>query len=152
MSADVGGSRRALPFVLRLLCGRFCSFGNFFLYRVDDGIRIPPRGKHYLQLIPKPMTRGGKIEIMAFYGKTVRECDAPSGGMASVGPIAGFQQDGVKHSQLDNFAADAVDFHPVAEANAIFPHEHQPANEGYDEILECVGQARAAKPGTSSET
>src|SRR5260370_40490172 len=53
--AHVARMRRAFPFLLGLLSALSGSFGNFFLYRINDGIGILSRGKHDLQLIPEPL-------------------------------------------------------------------------------------------------
>src|SRR6266699_5853723 len=51
--AHVPRTRRAFPFLLGLLSALSGSFGNFFLYRINDGIGILSRGKHKLQFIPE---------------------------------------------------------------------------------------------------
>ena len=61
--------------------------------------------------------------------------------MALVGPVAGFEQHGAEEADLGDFAADAVDLDPVADADAVAAHEDEPAEEGEDEILEDDGEA-----------
>ena len=51
----------------------------------------------------------------------------------------------MEHPQLDHFAGHAVDLHPIAEADAVFPHEHEPTEETHDEILQGYRQARACE-------
>ena len=51
----------------------------------------------------------------------------------------------MKHSELDDFAADAVNFYPIANANSVFSHQHEPAKKCDDEILHGDGEARAHK-------
>ncbi len=65
--------------------------------------------------------------------------------MAGIGPVARFQQNRVEHSQLDHFAGHAVDLHPIAKAHAVFSHQHKPAQEPHDEILQRHSQARAGQ-------
>src|SRR3984885_4254231 len=65
--------------------------------------------------------------------------------MALVGPVAGFEQGGAEETDLDDLAADAVDLNPVADANAVFAHEDEPAEEGEDEVLEDDGEARGSE-------
>ena len=61
--------------------------------------------------------------------------------MALIGPVAGFEQHGAEEADLDDLAADAVDFNPVAGADAVLAHEDKPAEEGEDEVLEDNGEA-----------
>jgi hypothetical protein len=63
-----------------------------------------------------------KIEVVPFNRKTIREGYASARWMSGVAPNAGLQQHGMKHAEFRNFATDAVDFHPVAEADAIAAH------------------------------
>ncbi len=49
----------------------------------------------------------------------------------------------MEHAEFGDLAADPVDFHPVSQPNAVAAHEHEPAEEGDDEILEGDGQAGA---------
>ena len=48
-------------------------------------------------------------------------------------------------SDFDDLAADAVDLDPVADANAVAPHQHEPAEEGDDEIFHRDRQAGAGQ-------
>ncbi len=88
---------------------------------------------------------------MAFYSKTIREGDATASGVAGVGPVAGFEQDGVEHAELYDFAGDAVDFDPVAKANSIFAHQHEPTDEADDEIFQRNGEAGAGEAEERAE-
>src|SRR5260370_4541634 len=130
-----------LRFLLSLFRGLRRCFSNLFLSRVDNGIRIQPRRKHNLQFIPEPLPGGRKIEVVAFDGKTIREGYAAAGRMAGIGPVPRFEQYSVEHPELDYFAGHAVDFHPIAEANAIFPHQHEPPQETHDEVFQRDGKA-----------
>jgi len=71
--------------------------------------------------------------------------------MPRIGPVAGFEQHGVEHPKLHYFAGHAVDFDPVAEADAVLAHQHEPAEEAQDEVLERNGEARARKAEKSPE-
>ena len=71
--------------------------------------------------------------------------------MAGIGPVAGFEQHGVERANFDDFAGHAVDFHPIAQANSIFSHQHKPADEANDEILESYRETRAGKPEKRTE-
>ncbi len=42
---------------------------------------------------------------------------------------------------LDHLATDRVDLHPVAHSNAVLAHQHEPAEEGEDEVLHDDGDA-----------
>src|SRR5215469_1085324 len=88
---------------------------------------------------------------MTFDGKAVGESYAPSGRMSRIGPVACFQQNRVKQTQLHDFAGDAVDLHPVAESNSVFAHQHEPAQEADDEVLERDGKAGAGESQKGTE-
>src|SRR5580658_8795135 len=62
--------------------------------------------------------------------------------MAGVGPAPGLKQHRVKQPDLQHFSPDAVDLDPVAGANAILAHQHEPAKEPNDEIFHGHRQAR----------
>src|SRR6202051_1389991 len=80
---------------------------------------------------------------MPFDGEAVGEGHPPTRGVSGIAPIAGFHQHGMEHAEFRDFAADTVDFHPVAETNAVAAHQHQPTEERYDEVLQRDGEARA---------
>ena len=96
-------------------------------------------------LVPHPLAGGGEVEVLAGDGEVVDEGDAAAGGMALVGPVAGFEQGGAEEADLDDLAADAVDLDPVADADAVFAHEDEPAEEGEDEVLKDDGEAGGAE-------
>ena len=122
------------------------GLGNLFLNRIDDGIGILPGGKDHLQFVPEPLAGRRKIKVMAFDCKTICEGHAASGRVSGVGPVAGFEQYGMKHSQLDDFSGHAVDLHPVTKPDSVFPHQHKPPDEAHDEIFQGNRQARAGEP------
>src|ERR1700722_10385269 len=80
---------------------------------------------------------------MPLDGEAVGECSATARRVSYVAPIARLQQYGMEHAELGHFTADAVDFHPVAETNAVAAHQHQPTEERDDEILQRDRKARA---------
>ena len=47
-------------------------------------------------LIPHPLAGGGEVEVLAGNGEVVDEGDTAAGGMALVGPVAGFEQSGAE--------------------------------------------------------
>ncbi len=57
----------------------------------------------------------------------------------------------MKHSEFNNFAGHSIDFHPIAKADTVFSHEHEPTQETDDEILQRHGQARAGEPQNRSK-
>src|SRR5256884_2908731 len=59
--------------------------------------------------------------------------------------VAGFEQYGAKHTELDHLTAHAVDLDPVADAHAVPAHQHEPADEGDDEVLERHGETCAGE-------
>src|SRR5260370_31135467 len=83
------------------------------------------------------------MEVMLFDGGALGEGPAPASGVSGIAPVAGLQQHGMEHAELHDLAADAVDFHPVAEANAVAAHQDQPAEERDAEVLERDREARA---------
>src|SRR5215475_11132046 len=88
---------------------------------------------------------------MPFDGEAIGESDAAACRVARVGPVSGFEQHGVEHAEFDYFAGDAIDFDPVSEADSVLAHQHEPADEPDDEILERDGEARTGKTKESSE-
>src|SRR5262249_2434744 len=84
--------------------------------------------------------RGGEVEVLTGDGEAVHEDDAAAGGMATVGPIAGFEHGSAEDSDFDDLTADAVDLDPVADANAVLAHEDEPSEEGEDESLKDDGE------------
>jgi len=76
----------------------------------------------------------------------VRERHAPPRRVARICPVAGFEQNGVEHPELDHFAGHAVDLHPIAEADAVFPHEHEPTEETHDESFNATVRPAPARP------
>src|SRR5882762_368433 len=80
---------------------------------------------------------------MPFDGEAVGEGHPPARRVSGIAPIAGLHQHGVEHAEFRDFAADAVDFHPVAEANAIATHQHQPPEKSHDEVLQRDREACA---------
>src|SRR6266566_9238440 len=89
--AHVARTRRALPFLLSLLGAFRRGLSDLFLNGIYDGIGILPGGKNNLQFVPQPLSGSRKIKVMAFNRKTIREGHAPSGRVASVGPVAGLE-------------------------------------------------------------
>lgn len=61
--------------------------------------------------------------------------------MAVGGPVAGFEKHGAEDAELNDFTDDAVDFDPVANADAVAAHQDKPTTEGDDGILEDDGEA-----------
>src|SRR3984957_6529397 len=49
----------------------------------------------------------------------------------------------MKHAELDDLAADTIDFDPVAKPHAILSHQHQPADESDYEVLQGHREAGA---------
>ena len=88
------------------------------------------------------MTRGGEA---------VGEGDAPAGRVTGIRPVTGLEQHRAQHPELHHLAAHAVDLDPVAEADAVLAHQHEPADEGDDEILERDREAGAREPHHGAE-
>src|SRR5437016_4666890 len=105
--------RGMLPFFFGLARALRGSFQHGSLNGLNNRVRILAGGQNQRQFIPKPLARSRKIEVVALDGETVGESNAPSGGMAGVGPITGFQQYRMKHSELDDFPGDSVNLHPI---------------------------------------
>src|SRR5277367_3473 len=49
----------------------------------------------------------------------------------------------MKHAELGDFAAHAIDLDPIPETYAIASHENQPAEEGHDEIFQSYRETGA---------
>src|SRR6201999_1093036 len=113
---------------------------------IDNRLGIASDRHYQLQLIPKPLSGSREIEVVPFNRETVGESHASTGRMAGVAPIAGLEQHRVEHAEFGDFAADAVDFDPVAKPDSVAAHEHEPAEESDDEILEGNRQAGADYP------
>src|SRR5206468_10576194 len=115
----------------------FCSFSCDDLPDfIQDGKRVRPLGQEDLQLVPQPLACSREIEVMPLYGIAVDESDAASCGMPGIVPIPGFEQHGTEQADFDHFAAHAIDLDPIALPNSVFSHEHEPAEEADDEILQ----------------
>ena len=82
---------------------------------------------------------------MTLDGEAVDKGDLAAGRMPGVGPVAGFHEHGAEQANLDDLSADTFNLDPIAYANAISPHEHKPAEEGDDEILESDGESGAGE-------
>src|SRR5260370_38882929 len=125
--------RHTLPFRLsQARVGR-----RFFRDNLEDAVGNPVRidvvRQQDLNLIPEPLARGGKIEVMALDGETVYEGHFAAGRMSRVGPASGLEQDGVQQADPDHLAADAVDFHPVSRVDSVASHEYQPSEKADDQ-------------------
>src|SRR3984957_11280823 len=104
-------------------------------------VGLGARGDVDGDFIPHPLAGGGEVEVLAGDGEVVDEGDAAAGGMAFVGPVAGFEEGGAEEADLQDLAADGDDFDPGADAKAVFAHEEEPAEEGEDEVLKDDGEA-----------
>src|SRR5579859_859371 len=61
----------ALPLLLRQLDVGLCLRHHGLMHRFGNWIRINAGGNWHLNLIPQPLSRGGKIKVVAFNGKAV---------------------------------------------------------------------------------
>src|ERR1700676_3783546 len=126
---------RPLLFGKMRVCFGFLSHN--FLNLFHDRVGILIGGKRDLQLIPEPLARRRKIEVMAFNRVAIDESYAAAGGMAGFVPVASFEQHRLKQSNLNDFAAHSVNLNPVTKTNPVLPHQRKPAEKADDEILEC---------------
>ncbi len=78
---------------------------------------------------------------MAFDGEAIYERDTPAGGVAGGSPVAHLEQHRPQHPDLDHFAANAVDFHPISNPKPVAAHQREPAEERHDEVFERHGEA-----------
>ena len=143
LGAIFGGRLLPLGFGLAGVGSRF--FLDQFLDAVNDGIRILAGRNQELDLVPHPLAGGGEVKEVSFYGEAVDEGDAAPGGMAGIGPVAGFEKDGLEQADFNDFAAYAIDFDPIPDTNAVPSHEHEPAEEGDDEIFHRDSKACAGE-------
>ena len=77
--------------------------------------------------------------------------DAAPGRMSGLVPAARLEQHRIEHSELDDFAGHAVDLDEIADANAVLAHQHEPADEADDEVLERHGEAGAGESEEGAE-
>ena len=136
----------ALPFVLGGLRIGLSIFFDELMNRVDDRVRIFAGRHHDFDFVPQPLPTGREVEEVAFDGIAVYKSYFASSGMAGVGPIAGFEQHCAQQIYFNHFTDNAIDLHPITDANAIASHQHEPANESHDEIFEGDGQPCAGQP------
>src|SRR5579871_130273 len=61
--------------------------------------------------------------------------------MAGACPISHLEQDGFHDSDFDHLAANAVDFDPVTDFDAVLAHQCEPAEESDDEIFQRDGES-----------
>src|ERR1700693_2055721 len=133
--------RGMLPFFFRLTSALCSRFQHGLLNGLHYRIRILGGGHNQCQFIPKPLTRSGKIEVVALDGETICERNSSPGRMPRVSPVAGFQQYGMKHSELDYFPGYPVNFHPITQADSISSHQNEPAKKAHDEIFQRYRKA-----------
>src|ERR1700747_1129251 len=105
--------RGMLPFFFGLTCALCGGFQHGLLNGVNYWVRILARSHHQCKFIPKPLARSGKIEVVTFDGETVGESHASPGRMPRVGPVAGFQQYRVEHSEFGYLSCDSVNLYPI---------------------------------------
>jgi hypothetical protein len=48
--------------------------------------------------------------------------------VAGIRPVAGFKQDGAQEIDFDHLAGYPIDLYPIAHAQPIFSHQHEPRN------------------------
>src|SRR5258706_506550 len=91
------------------------------------------------------------MEVVALDREPVGECHTPSRGMAGIGPVAGYKQQGVKHPKLNHFACHAIDLHPAAQTDSVLTHQYKPAEKAHNEILQRHSEAGACQPQNRTE-
>src|SRR4029077_15176179 len=115
--------------------GGFRFLGNHFLDGINDGIRILVRWHQDLDLIPEPLTSGGKIEEVSFDSEAVHECHLAASGMTRVSPVSGFEQYSTQQIDFNHFAHHAIDLHPVTDAESVAYHQHDPTEEPHHDVF-----------------
>ena len=134
-----------LPFRLSHAGILFGLLDHGFVDALDEAVGVSIRGYAEPDLIPHPLTAAREVEVLALDGETVQECNAPSGRIALVGPVAGFEQGGTEQADFDRLAGHAVNLHTVANMDAALTHQHEPAEEGDDEVLHDNRKAGSGK-------
>src|SRR2546425_7561449 len=109
--------RGMLPFFFRLTCAICSGFQYGLLNGLHYWVRILAGGQDQCQFIPEPLPGSGKIEVVALDSETIGEGNSSPGRMPGVSPVAGFQQYGMKHSELYYFPGYAIDFNPIPQAD-----------------------------------
>src|SRR5215470_1053082 len=115
-------ARRVLPFPLCLLCAVLSRFEHLLLNRFYKRKRVASFGNRDLQLIPEPLTGSREVKVVSLNRVAVRERHAAARRMAGIGPISSFEQNGVEHSNLNDFSSHSINFDPITESNSVFAH------------------------------
>ena len=55
---------------------------------------------------------------------------------SGVGPVSGFQQHRMNHTELDDFPGDSVNLYPITQPDPISSHQNEPAKKANDEIFQ----------------
>src|SRR2546426_2269033 len=136
-----------LPFLFRLTRALSSGLQHGLLNGFHYGVRILAGGQDQCQFVPKPLAGSGKIEVVALDGETIGERNTSPGRMPRISPVAGFQQYGMKHTELDYFPGYPVNLHPITQANPISSHQNEPTHKAYDEIFQrhrktCAGKSQ----------
>ncbi len=137
--------RPFLTGVLPLSLGEACVFGrlfeDFLVNGLDDLVAVGGGGDVDADLVPHPLAGGGEVEVWPVTAKLLMKVTRRPVGWPLAVPVAGFKERGAEEADLEDFAAYAVDLHPIADADAVFAHEDEPAEEGEDEVLKDYGEA-----------
>src|SRR5215475_3333391 len=107
--------------------------------RFDDRIRVATGGHGDVKLVPQPSARCREVEVVSLDRKAVRERDATACRVPGSAPFPRLEQHRVEQAELHDLAGHAVDLHEIADADAVLAHQHEPAEERDDEILQCDG-------------
>src|ERR1700736_4211852 len=99
---DISEARPLLFGKMRVCFG---FLGHNFLNLLHDRLGILIGGEGDLQLIPEPLARRLKIEVVDFDGVAIDERYAAACGMTGFVPVASFEKPRLKQSNLYDFAA-----------------------------------------------
>src|ERR1035437_451919 len=133
-------ARTAFPLLFRHTGTLLCFFLHRLVNALRHRLRVAGCGQVDCDLIPHPLPGGGEVEVLSTNRKAVEESDAAAGWMTPVRQIPGFKQGSAHKADLGNLAADAVDLHPIAYANAVLADKDEPAKKRDHEILHRDGQ------------
>src|SRR5205807_1754096 len=106
---------------------------NCALNSLNGLLRSGP-GRHvYADLVPHPLPRGRKVEVLTGNRKIVDERHPTSRRMSFVRPVPGFEQHRPEQSNLHHFAAYAIDLDPISDSDSVFAHQYEPSEKCQNE-------------------
>src|ERR1019366_5786820 len=79
-------------------------------------------------------------------GVTVHERHAPPRRMPGIGPVTHLEQDRLEQPHLDDFAAHALDLHPIPHAHAVASHQQEHPRNANRKSFKATVSPAVARP------